>query len=112
VRWRDDGGWVLKPVLGRVGDLIGVEGATEEREWKTIRRGARWSPRHWVAQRRFAAVPLATPDGGVYPCLGVYTIDGRAAGAYGRAARRPRIDHLAQDVAVLIAQGETNDERI
>ncbi|HBL26035.1 MAG TPA: glutathionylspermidine synthase, partial [Acidobacteria bacterium] len=102
VSWRDATAWVLKPVLGRVGDLIGVEGATEAREWKTIRRGVRWWPRHWVAQRRFTAVPLAAPGGDVYPCLGVYTIDGRAAGAYGRVARRPRIDHLAQDVAVLI----------
>jgi glutathionylspermidine synthase len=109
---REDGDWVLKPVLGRVGDLVGVAGATEEKEWKRIRRGARWSPRHWVAQRRFIAVPFAAPEGDVYPCIGVYTIDGRAAGAYGRAARRPRIDHLAQDIAVLIAEGETHAERI
>ena len=103
VGWRNDDGWVLKPALGRVGDLIGLRGATDDKEWKTIRSGVRWWPRHWVAQRRFTAVPLATPEGDVYPCLGVDTIDGRAAGAYGRAARKPRIDHLAQDIAVLLA---------
>lgn len=108
----DAGEWVFKPALGRVGDLIGISGATEEREWKSIRMGVRRWPRHWVAQRRFTALPLSTPDGEVYPCIGVYTIDGRAAGAYGRAARRPRIDHLAQDVAVLVvADPQERDER-
>jgi hypothetical protein len=38
----------------------------------------------------------------MYPCLGVFTIDGRVAGAYGRVARTPLINHLAQDAAVLI----------
>jgi glutathionylspermidine synthase len=112
VSWRHDDDWVLKPALGRVGDLVGVAGATEEREWKVIRKDVRWHPRHWVAQRRFAAVPLPVPEGSVYPCIGVYTVDGRAAGAYGRAARRPRIDHLAQDIAVLIeAETRSGDER-
>ena len=110
VSWRRDAGWVLKPALGRVGDLIGVAGATGDKEWKVIRRDVRWHPRQWVAQRRFAAVPLHAPEGSVYPCVGVYTIDGRAAGAYGRAASRPRIDHLAQDIAVLV-EAETNDEQ-
>ena len=97
-----DGGWVVKPALGRVGALVGVPGATPEREWRRLVRAARRHPRHWVAQRRFAATPLATADGAVFPCLGVFTVDGRAAGIYGRAARRPLVDHLARDVAVLV----------
>jgi glutathionylspermidine synthase len=111
VRWRREEGWVLKPALGRVGDLVGISGATEAKEWKSIRSGVRWAPRHWVAQRRFVAVPMAAPEGDVYPCLGVYTVDGRAAGVYGRASARPRIDHLARDVAVLIVEEETSHER-
>ncbi|HYU33069.1 MAG TPA: glutathionylspermidine synthase family protein [Thermoanaerobaculia bacterium] len=106
--WRYDEGWVLKPALGRVGDLIGVAGATEDKEWKVIHREVRRHPRHWVAQRRFTAVPLQTAEGSVYPCVGVYTVDGHAAGAYGRAASRPRIDHLARDLAVLVER-ESND---
>lgn len=109
--WRRDGDWVLKPALGRVGDSIGLTGTTEEKEWKLIRRSVRWHPGEWAAQRRFVAEPLRTADGDVYPCLGIYTIDGRAAGAYGRAARRPLIDHKAQDVAVLL-ETEVRDERI
>lgn len=109
--WRKDAGWVLKPALGRVGDMIGLAGATGEKEWKSIRKDVRWYPGSWAAQRRFAAEPLRTAEGDVYPCIGIYTVDGRAAGAYGRAARRPLIDHLAQDVAVLIER-EVCDERI
>lgn len=97
-----DGRWVVKPTLGRVGDLVGVPGVTPERQWRRLVRAARRRPRYWVAQRRFAAAPLATADGAVFPCLGVFTVDGRAAGIYGRAARRPLVDHLARDVAVLV----------
>jgi len=100
VDWRHDnlGDWVLKPALGRVGDGVGIAGATEEKDWKTIHRAVRRHPGDWIAQRRFEALP----QGGLFPCIGVYTIDGRAAGAYGRAAGRPLIDHRAQDLAVLI----------
>jgi len=43
--------------------------------------------------------------GGVrfFPCLGVYTLDARVIGAYGRLARVPLIDARAADAAVLAA---------
>jgi hypothetical protein len=94
---------VFKPALGRVGDMIKMAGVTGERETRVINRSLRWHPKHWIAQQRFEAIPLSTPDGPVFPCIGVYTLDGEAIGAYGRSARRPLIDHLAQDAAVLIA---------
>jgi glutathionylspermidine synthase len=100
--WRGSDRWVVKPALGRVGDGIGMAGVTPETEQRTIARAVRFFPRRWVAQRRFTAVPLATAEGAVYPCLGIYTVDGRAAGAYGRLARLPLINHLAQDAAVLV----------
>jgi glutathionylspermidine synthase len=109
VRWRKDGDWVLKPSLGRVGDGIGLAGATPEKEWKQIRRAVRFGPRWWAAQRRFEAVPMAVDGEAFYPCIGVYTIGGRAAGAYGRVARRPIINHLAQDAAVLIEPPRQED---
>ncbi|MBI4577792.1 MAG: glutathionylspermidine synthase family protein [Planctomycetes bacterium] len=100
-----DAGWVLKPALGRVGEAVGMDGVTDPAEWAAIRRSARWRPRWWAAQRRFEAVPWATDLGPLYPCLGVFAVDGRAAGIYGRAARRPLIDHRAMDVAVLVGEG-------
>jgi hypothetical protein len=37
-----------------------------------------------------------------YPCIGVYTVDGRAAGIYGRVASQPLINDTAKDIAVLV----------
>jgi hypothetical protein len=99
--WRG-GDWMLKPALGRVGDGIGAPGFSEAKEWRKIARDARWHPRDWAAQRRFEIVPVESAAGPLYPCLGVYTIDGAAAGIYGRLAARPIVDHRAQDVAVLL----------
>ncbi len=95
--------WVLKPALGRVGDGVGIRGVVGGRDWRRIRREARSHPRHWAAQRRFEPLPLHTPDGPRNPCIGVFVIDGRACGAYGRIAERPLIDARSQDVAVLLA---------
>jgi glutathionylspermidine synthase len=102
VPWRASDEWVLKPALGRVGDGIGIRGVTPVREWRIISRGARWRPRWWIAQRRFEAVPFAGDGEPTYPCIGVYTIDGRAVGAYGRIANRPLVDWRARDIAVLV----------
>ena len=99
--WRSSEEWVLKPALGRVGEDIGMRDIVPPKEWRSITRSVRWRPHHWVAQRRFEAVPLEHEGTKTYPCVGVYTIDGRAAGAYGRLARRPLIDWRAQDIAVM-----------
>jgi hypothetical protein len=85
-----------------VGEDVGLAGVTEAQAWRRIRRAARWHPGHWAAQQPFDALALEAPPGPVYPQLGVYTIDGRAAGIYGRLARRPLIDCRSQDVAVLV----------
>lgn len=99
--WRAIDEWVLKPALGRVGEDVGLRGVVADREWRALARNARWRPGRWVAQRRFDAVPLEIGERRGYPCVGVFTIDGRAAGAYGRLAGRPLIDWRAQDMAVL-----------
>lgn len=97
--------WVLKPALGRVGDMVAIRGVSAAGQIRRAERLARLAPRSWVAQRRFEAVPVETADGPRYPCIGVFVIDGRAAGAYGRLAPRPLIDAGAQDIAVLVARG-------
>ncbi|HTW93690.1 MAG TPA: glutathionylspermidine synthase family protein [Tepidisphaeraceae bacterium] len=93
--------WVLKPAMGRVGNGIGLSGITDVEKLKSIHKEAFGHSAHWAAQAPFEAVALDGPDGPVYPCLGIYTIDGSAAGTYARIARRPLIDDLAQDIAVL-----------
>lgn len=94
--------WVLKPALGRVGDGVGVHGVTEPREWRAIQEDAARHPGEWVAQRRFDAIPASIDGKSYYPCIGVYTVDGQPAGAYGRLAETPLIDHRACDVAILV----------
>ena len=101
--WGSDDGWVVKPALGRVGEGVGVPGVVTRQEWDRIARSVGRDPSQWVAQRRFAPTMLRAGDVGLHPCIGVYTIDGRVAGAYGRLASRPLIDATARDAAVLIA---------
>ncbi|MBX3374528.1 MAG: glutathionylspermidine synthase family protein [Phycisphaeraceae bacterium] len=99
--------WVLKPALGRVGEDVMLPGLGPRTQERRLRLAARLRPGHWIAQRRFNSVPIDTPDGPLHVCLGVYTIDGRMAGIYARAAPRPLIDDLAIDLPVVIASPVT-----
>lgn len=102
-RQLSSGEWVLKPALGRVGDGIGLRAVSTDREWRRAARAARRWPNFWAAQRRFHSTPTDTPHGERHACLGVFVIDGRAAGIYARLAPQPLINASSQDVAVLIA---------
>jgi hypothetical protein len=101
VPWRRDERWVVKPALGRVGEGVGLRGSVEPRDWKWIRRSATLFPGAWIAQRRFDVAPIDVGGLKAYPCLGVYTVDARVVGAYGRLSAVPLIDSRAQDAAVL-----------
>jgi glutathionylspermidine synthase len=94
--------WVFKAALGRVGEEVGIRGVTGENELKRIERWARRRPRYWIAQQRFEALALPVDCGTIYPCIGVYTVDGRACGAYARAGKRALVDGRALDVALLL----------
>ena len=94
------------PILDRVGDGVGLPGTTSSKEWTRLAKEVRRRPHAWVAQRRFVTVALEAEGERSYPCIGVYTIDGSAIGAYGRVARRPLIDWRAQDAAVLAVHNE------
>lgn len=108
--YRNNPRWVLKPALGRVGCDVGIHGSTPPKEMRSIRRAAFWRPRHWIAQTRFDAVPLPSPDGTpLYPSIGVFVIEGKAAGAYGRAVTTPPVNHRAFEMAVLV-EDEVNAE--
>lgn len=95
--------WVLKPTLGRVGEDVAIAGVTPKPALEQIQKAAKRRPSEWVAQRRFTILSAANGQQKYYPCVGVFTIDGRVAGAYGRIGRSPLIDGEAQDIAVLIS---------
>lgn len=94
--------WILKPAWGRVGEGIGMPGVTPRKTLHMRRRDARRDPAGWVAQERFEAIPLEVAGEPWTLCLGVYTVNGRAAGVYGRAARSPLIASTACDVGVVM----------
>jgi glutathionylspermidine synthase len=102
----DGGAWVLKPALGHEGRDIGIRAVSEPDAWRRIIRAARKHPEEWAAQRRFEPLPLPGPEGIMYPCLGVYVIDGQVAGAYGRMSLRPLIDDRSLEGAVLVRTAE------
>jgi glutathionylspermidine synthase len=102
--WQRGDDWVLKPALGRVGEDVSIAGVTAVNDWDRIARDVHRHPAHWVAQRRFVPTPLRVGESARYPNVGVYTVNGRVAGAYGRIAERPLIDSRARDAAVLIAE--------
>jgi hypothetical protein len=95
-------GWLLKAALSNTGDDVIAPGLSDRAQWLAAWAASRLWPSRWAAQRRFEATPLMTPAGVRYPCIGVYAVNGRAAGVYGRLAPRPLIDYAAVDVAVLV----------
>ncbi|MDR1328731.1 MAG: glutathionylspermidine synthase family protein [Oscillospiraceae bacterium] len=100
---KSDGGWIFKPALGRVGEGVSVREAVTDKELRRIRRAVRRRPGGWIAQKRFESRAVSGEDGTAYHlCIGVFTVDGRAAGFYGRAGIYPRIDARAKDIPVLV----------
>ncbi len=102
---RRDAGWIYKPALGRVGEGISIREAMTAKELRRVERAVRLHPGDWVAQRRFASQPLLGGDGTPYHlCVGVFTVDGKSAGFYGRISGAPRIDARAEDIPILVAK--------
>ena len=94
--------WIVKPALGRVGEGVAAHDLVGLPEWSAIRRDIMKTPEAWVAQRRFQPIPMMTSGGPFYPCIGVYTLDAKVAGAYGRLGTKAIVDAHALDTAVLI----------
>jgi hypothetical protein len=102
-------GWVVKPALGHEGADVAIAGVTESGDLERIRRAVANAPNAWLRQRRFETLPLSTPEGPMYPCLGVYVVDGQAAGAYGRMGRQPLINGRSREVVVFVEPPAAED---
>jgi glutathionylspermidine synthase len=103
--------WVFKPAFGRVGESVGMKNVTSDAEFRRLLGEALKRPEEWIAQERFETLPVATQDGAVYPCVGVFTVNGKFAGIYGRASKTPLVDQDAQDVAILVRDEMKRGER-
>ena len=104
--WSSDDGWLVKSAMCNTGDTVSIRSSMPRNQWLQTRLRVSLSPHKWVAQRRFESVPVSTPIGSRHFCVGVYTVNGRAAGAYARLAEKPLIDFAAVDVALLIEEDD------
>jgi hypothetical protein len=102
VPWERDDTWLLKTALCNNGDTVSARDRMGARRWKRLARAVRWFPGGWVAQKKFRTLPIDTPLGVMFPCIGIYTVNGRTCGAYARLGRSPIVDFAATDVALLI----------
>jgi glutathionylspermidine synthase len=96
----DRDNWIFKYAMGRVGDGITMKGAISAEEESKIMKAVRKFPKDWVAQRKFRSLPLG--EEGLHLCVGVFTVDGKASGFFGRTSRYNLIDSYAADIPILI----------
>ena len=102
--WQDDDGWLIKSAFSNTGDTVSIRGAMSKKAWAWRAWSARLRSSCWIAQRRFTIVPVVHDDEALLPCIGVYTVDGAAAGAYARLASGSIIDGYARDAALLVCE--------
>ena len=105
-----DSNWIFKPALGRVGEGISIREAITEKEGLRIEKLVGKQPEDWVAQKKFTSQPLINENGETYHlCVGVFTVDGKSAGFYGRISPYARIDDRAKDIAILVKGGNEDE---
>lgn len=100
--WSSYPDWLLKTAYCNNGETVCIRELMKPRHWWQTKFLSRLSPDNWIAQRRFESVPVSTPVGPRHVCVGIYTVNGKAAGAYARLAQKPVIDYAAVDAALLL----------
>lgn len=100
--WTKDDDWLVKTAFCNTGDTVSVRQWMRPEDWWQTRMNVHLFPGKWVAQRRFNSVPIPTPIGMRHVCIGIYTVNGRACGAYARLSENPIINFEAVDVALLL----------
>ncbi len=102
-RWDE---WVLKGAYSNTGDQVHICGQLTARRLRHLLREARRHPSQWIAQRRFETLPINSCRGLVFPCIGVFVVNGRAAGAYARLSRGQVTHGCAVEAPVLIQHAD------
>ena len=93
---------VAKPSFGRVGE--DVERIDELSFAKRVRLAARVLSEKglWIRQRRFESVNLGSDAEPLHACIGVYCVDGKVAGCYGRLSPFRIVGMNAADAPVFV----------
>lgn len=97
-----DDEWVFKAAYSNTGDEVIMPWLLDRATRKKFQTRIRRHPRHWVAQRRFLPLRVRADSGELSPCIGIFTINGKAAGGYVRLARGTVVDYRATEAAILI----------
>jgi glutathionylspermidine synthase len=100
--WQHNDEWVVKAAFSNTGDHVNTRDRLPRAQWQLLGREVKRRPEQWVLQRRFSPVPVESGMGPVFPCIGVYVINGKAAGAYTRVAIDKVVDYRAMDAALLV----------
>jgi hypothetical protein len=95
-------GWVLKACYSNTGDQVQICGSIPRRQQRQVIRQAQRNPSRWIAQRRFETLPVKSCRGPMYPCVGVFVVNGCAAGAYARLSGGQVTDGAAVEAPLLI----------
>ena len=99
--WDD---WVLKEAYSNAGDAVYICGTYSNNDRRKLVERALREPLKWVAQRRFETLTVEAESGVLLPCVGVYVVDGKAAGAYVRLSVGPVTNGAAKEAPLLIEQ--------
>lgn len=97
--------WVFKAAYSNTGEAVIMPSLLPKAECERFRTMIRRHANSWVAQRRFVTTAIHVDAGEFTPCIGVFTINGKAEGAYARLSRYSLIDYRASEAAVLIENG-------
>ena len=102
VRTEERAEWVLKAAYSNTGDEVHVGAELSPSIWQQRLRDAQRNPAGWIAQRRFETLALPFARGPVRPCVGVFVVGSRAAGAYTRLSATQVTDAHALEAPLFI----------
>ena len=101
---RDWDDWVIKAAYSNTGDQVFFCDRLAPQVREALTRKELPSPRQWVAQRRFETLGLESRRGTVYPCVGVFVVNGCSAGAYVRLSADRIITGAALEAPLFIQE--------
>lgn len=93
---------VVKRGFGRIGEEVLMGMLHSDEEWREALLWPLGEPSEWIVQDRFEVAPAKIGDEAMYPCLGVYLVEGTFAGYFTRVAPLPFITYNAYEVPTWI----------
>jgi len=98
--------WVLKATYADTGDAVHIGAQMPRQNWANLLTKAQRSPSEWVAQRRFETLALDAVHGPIRPCVGIFVIGQKAAGAYVRLSSTQVTDAYALEAPLFVIPEE------